>query len=73
MYFFIRENITHPFVTYTAVDFILYKTTARHYKFDLVQSVVLFVYRYILKGACSDPQPHPPNFFQPYGDFGTRI
>ncbi len=24
------------------------------------------------KGACSDPQPHPPNFFQTYGDFGTR-
>ncbi len=25
------------------------------------------------KGACSDPQPHPPNFFQTYGDFGTEV
>ncbi len=25
-----------------------------------------------IKGACSDPQPHPPDFFQTYGDFGTR-
>ena len=24
------------------------------------------------KGACSDPQPHPLNFFQTYGDFGTK-
>ena len=26
----------------------------------------------IVKGACSDPQPHPPNFFQTCGDFGTE-
>ncbi len=26
----------------------------------------------IVKGACSDPQPHPPNFFQTYEDFGTK-
>ncbi len=26
-----------------------------------------------LKGACSDPQPLPPNLFQIYGDFGTKV
>ena len=36
-----------------------------------VQTHQITVYFYI-KGACSDPQPHPPNFFQTYGDFGTR-
>ncbi len=25
-----------------------------------------------IKGACSDPQPHPPNFFQTFRDIGTR-
>ena len=29
-------------------------------------------YLQIFKGACSHPQPHPPNLFQTYGDFGTR-
>ena len=23
-----------------------------------------------IKGVCSDPRPHPPTFFQTYGDFG---
>ena len=26
----------------------------------------------VFEGACSDPQPHSPNFLQTYGDFGTK-
>ncbi len=25
------------------------------------------------KGACSDPQPHPSECFQIYGDFGPEV
>ncbi len=39
-----------------------------------VKKKKIYIYIYCeFKGACSDPQPHPPKFFQTYGDFGTRI
>ena len=48
-------------------DIIFFLMSASGYMFVIHQFLIKS-----LKGACSDPQPHPLHFFQTYGDFGTR-
>ncbi len=43
----------------------------KHARFS-EQGCYMIIFTVFFKGSCSDPQPHPPKFFQTYGDFGTR-
>ena len=46
---------------------IMTATLCHHDERDLLVNI-----KFKSNGACSDPQPHSPNFFQTSRDFGTR-
>ena len=48
------------------------QTTTFLYRSWILYGIRFSNKKWEFKGACSDPQPHPPNFFQTYGDFGTK-
>ena len=60
-----NQHSWHPAMGHCTILRLPIKYTSQSEDEPQIRNVVIF------KGACSDPQPHPPWFFHTYGDFGT--